>query len=155
LKVIEFLLPLGDIDFNISELAEEANVSRPTATNVVKKFIEWGIMNVSQRRGGNDYYQINLDSPFVIALENFNNTIIEHILGDEALYEIHDYWKQNAPKPSTITTSIEAKPEMPEFSPEAMDLGNIGWCENRQPKEIPASVVTWPMSQGEDTYVAN
>ena len=155
LKILEFLLPLKDMDFNISELAEEAEVSRPTANNVIKKFVEWGIMEVSQTRGGNDYYQINPDSPFVIAIENFNNTIIEHILGEETLHEIHDYWKQKAPKPSAAITSVEAKPEMPEFSPEAMDLGSIGWCESRQPKEIPAFVVTWPMSQGEDTYDAN
>lgn len=155
LKILEFLLPLKDMDFNISELAEEAEVSRPTANNVIKKFVEWGIMEVSQRRGGNDYYQINPDSPFVIAIENFNNTIIEHILGEETLHEIHDYWKQHAPKPSAATTSVEAKPEMPEFSPEVSDLGILQWCGNSEPKKAPAFGVTWPIGLGEDMYVAN
>jgi len=106
------------MDFNISELAEEAEVSRPTANRVVKKFVEWGIMEVSQRRGGNDYYQINPDSPFVIAIENFNNTIIEHILGEETLHEIHDYWKDRTPQMKTEITVVEAKPEIKNISTE-------------------------------------
>ena len=110
LKILEFLLPLENMDFNITELAEEADVSRPTANRVVKKFIEWGIMIIAQRRGGNDYYQINPESPFVIAIENFNNTIIEHMLGEETLYEIHDYWIGRTPQIKVEVTSIQAKP---------------------------------------------
>ena len=110
LKILEFLLPLEDMDFNITELAEEAEVSRPTANRVVKKFVEWGIMKISQRRGGNDYYQIDPNSPFVIAIENFNNTIIEHILGEETLHEIHDYWIERSPQVKAEMATIEAKP---------------------------------------------
>ena len=39
------------------------------------------------------YYSINHESPIVKSIEQFNNTLIENILGNETLYEIHDYLK--------------------------------------------------------------
>ncbi|MCK9278853.1 MAG: ArsR family transcriptional regulator, partial [Methanoculleus sp.] len=44
LRLLEFLLPLYDMKFNVTELSEEAGVSRVTAGRVVKKFVEWGIL---------------------------------------------------------------------------------------------------------------
>jgi len=96
LRMLEYLLPLDGIDFNITELAEEVGVSRVTATRVVKKFAEWGVLN-SKARAGVTYYSINPESAIVKNIEQFNNILIENILGDEALYEIHDYWETQRP----------------------------------------------------------
>lgn len=93
LRIIEFLLPLKDIEFNISELADEVGISRPTATNVIKKFVDHGIMKVSQERSGTKYYEINSESPYVKIFENLNNIIIEQMLSEEELYEIHDHFE--------------------------------------------------------------
>ncbi len=93
LRIIEFLLPLKDIEFNISELADEVGISRPTATRVIKKFVDHGIMKVSQERSGIKYYDINYESPYVRIFENLNNVIIEEMLGEETLYEIHDHFE--------------------------------------------------------------
>ena len=41
MRIIEFLLPLEDLEFNITELAEESGVSRVTAGKVIKKFVKW------------------------------------------------------------------------------------------------------------------
>lgn len=99
LRMLEYLLPLDGIEFNITELNEEVGVSRITAARIVKKFVEWGVLN--QIGTGNDArYGINKESPIVKNVEQFNNTIIEKILGNETLYEIHEYWetqKQNVP----------------------------------------------------------
>lgn len=89
LRMLEYLLPLEGIEFNTAELAEEVRVSKVTATRVIKKFVEWGVL----KSIGNAGYSINRESPVVKSVEQFNNVLIENILGDETLYEIHDYWE--------------------------------------------------------------
>lgn len=96
LRMLEYLLPLEGIEFNITELAEEVGVSRVTATRIVKKFADWGVLN-STRMAGITQYSINHESPVVKSIEQFNNVLIENILGDEVLYEIHDYWDERKP----------------------------------------------------------
>ncbi|MBP2029352.1 DNA-binding transcriptional regulator GbsR (MarR family) [Methanohalophilus levihalophilus] len=90
LRLIEFLLPLEGLEFNITELADEVSISRPTATKVVQKFIEWNLLTF-KRTGNVKYYSINTKSPIIASIQNFNNAIIETMLGEDALYEIHDY----------------------------------------------------------------
>jgi predicted transcriptional regulator len=105
LRTIEFLLPLNGMEFNVTELAEEVGVSWPTAQRVVSKFVDWGMMKVAQHRGGVAYYEINKNSHFVTLLEKFNNSIIEHMLDEQTLYEIGDYWKRasSSSQPSVET----------------------------------------------------
>lgn len=97
LRMLEYLLPLEEIEFNITELAEEVGVSRVTATRIVKKFVEWEVLNVPRTVGNTAYYSINHESPIVKSIEQFNNVLIENILGNETLYEIHDYWEAQRP----------------------------------------------------------
>jgi hypothetical protein len=99
LRMIEYLLPLEGIDFNITELGEEVGVSRVTATKIVTKFVEWGLLNPTRSIGNTTYYTLNHESPIVKSVEQFNNTLIENILGNETLYEIHEYWVAHAPQP--------------------------------------------------------
>lgn len=106
LRLVQFLLPLEGIDFNITELAEEIDISRVTVTKVVKKFADWGLL-LKRRSGNATYYSINLKSPIVASIQKFNNALIEVMLGDEELYKIHDYWEsnKNRPNPSTVGLS--------------------------------------------------
>ena len=78
-------------------MAEEIGVSRVTATRITKKFVEWGILN-SVKRANAAYYSIDLESPIVKNIEQLNNILIETILGDEKLYEIHDYLEAQKPQ---------------------------------------------------------
>jgi DNA-binding transcriptional ArsR family regulator len=108
LRMLEFLLPLHGIEFNISELAKEAGVSRVTATRIIKKFVDWEVLT-PVKRGNVTYYSINHNSPIVKTIEQLNNVIIEKMLGDEILYEIHEYWKNKTLllpiKPATEETT--------------------------------------------------
>jgi predicted transcriptional regulator len=97
LRMLEYLLPLKGIEFNITELAEEVGVSRVTATRNVKKFVEWRLLNLTRTAGATTYYSINHESPIVKSVEQFNNALIENILGNETLYEIHEYWETQRP----------------------------------------------------------
>ena len=95
LRMIEYLLPLDKIEFNINELAKDVGISKIIADRNVKKFLKWGLLNITRNTGTTAYYSINLESPIVKCIEQFNNTLIEKILGDEKLYEIHEYLKTN------------------------------------------------------------
>ena len=101
LRMLEYLLPLEGIDFNITELAEEIGVSRVTVTRIVKNFVELGVLN-SKKTSRITYYGINPDSPIVKNIDQLNNILIENILGDEALYEIHDYWETQRPHATPV-----------------------------------------------------
>ena len=82
LRLIQFLLPLEGIDFNIMELAEEVKMSRVTAIKVVKKFTEWGLL-LKRRYENATYYSINMQSPIVASIQQVNNALIEVMLGNQ------------------------------------------------------------------------
>ncbi|MDO8725469.1 MAG: winged helix-turn-helix domain-containing protein [Candidatus Methanoperedens sp.] len=104
LRMFEFLLPLEGVEFNITELAQEVGVSRVTATRIVKKYVDWGVLKSPRTSGNTTYYSINHESPIVKSIEQFNNVLIENILGNETLYEIHDYCEaQKSQGPYALT----------------------------------------------------
>ena len=81
LRMLEFLLPLEGMEFNVTELSDEVGVSRVTVGRVVKKFVAWGILNASNRKIPR--YSINPSSPIVRALESMNNALISQIIAEE------------------------------------------------------------------------
>ncbi len=94
LRILEFLLPLEGLDFNISELAEEVGVSRPTVQKAIKKFLEYGLVKVTRRRGGTAYYEINVRSPFVQVLNELNNLLIAKMVGPEVMEKVEQHWNR-------------------------------------------------------------
>lgn len=110
LRMIEYLLPLEGIEFNLTELAQEVGVSRPSATKAVKKFVEWGLIN-ARKKGSSTYYSINIESPIVQNILQLNNLLIEKMLGEETLYEIHDYLEGKKPLAETTTVNLPMEGE--------------------------------------------
>jgi hypothetical protein len=109
LRIIEFLLPLKGMEFNLSELSEEISVSRPTVDRIVKKFVKWGLMKVASTHGRTKYYALNENSDFIEVFEHLNNRLVEHMLGDEMLYLIGEYRMRHTPvcTPKPIPLSEE------------------------------------------------
>ncbi len=112
LRLLEFLLPLECIEFNVTELSEEAGVSRVTVGKVVRKFVEWGILNASDARI--PQYSINSDSPIVQSIDSMNNALIERMLGEEKVREIRAYIDQHAARnvpvvPESSTEDVWAR----------------------------------------------
>ncbi|KAF5085474.1 hypothetical protein DSECCO2_68080 [anaerobic digester metagenome] len=87
MRIIEFLLPLEDLEFNVTELAEESGVSRVTAGKVTKKFVEWGLL--IKRDDSIPYYRLNHENQIVKSIKLFNTAIIETMLGEEETYNIN------------------------------------------------------------------
>ena len=111
LKLIEFLMPLKDMEFNLTEFAEEVSVSRPTVDRIVKKFVKWGLMKVAHTHGKTKYYSLNEDSGFVRVFEELNNRLVEQILGQEKLSQIGEYWTKHA-----LVSSCDAKSSLEEVA---------------------------------------
>lgn len=99
LRMLEYLLPLEGVEFSIVELAKEVGVSRVAAIRIINKFTEWRVLKPPRTVGNIAYYSINHESPIVRSIEQFNNSLIENILGEEKLYEIHDYWEAHSMMP--------------------------------------------------------
>lgn len=125
LRLLEFLLPLDDMKFNITELSEEAGVSRVTAGRVVKKFVEWGILTATNDRI--PQYSINPASPIVRSIDIMNNALIGRMLGDEKVQEIRDYLREHAPAADS-RDSVTSTEEDWKISPvEPMVQEGHGW----------------------------
>jgi len=101
MRLLEFLLPLQDIEFNVTEISEQIDVSRVTATKIIKKFVTNKILK-TRRVGPITYYSLNEDSPWVEVAKRLNVVAIESILGDETLYEIREYLDTHRPLPTSV-----------------------------------------------------
>lgn len=88
LKVIQFLMPLKNMEFNISEIARGTGVSRQTLGPFIKKLAKWNVLRITSKHGDANYYAMDEDSGFIGAFENLNNRIIEQMLDEETLVEI-------------------------------------------------------------------
>ncbi len=91
LRVIQYMLPLKGLEFNITELARGTGVTRQTLVHVVKKLAKWNILRIASKHVNANYYALNEGSGFVEAFENLDNCIIEQMLGEEELARIANY----------------------------------------------------------------
>jgi hypothetical protein len=85
LRTIQFMLPVKDLKFNISELARETSISRQTMMQVVKKLLHWNVLRIAGKYGGANYYALNSESGIVKAFEDMDNAIIDEMVGDKCL----------------------------------------------------------------------
>jgi predicted transcriptional regulator len=83
LRVIESLIPKKGYNFNITEIAEESDISRQAAIPVVKKFLEWELIKLDSKRGNANYYTVNEDSDFIKAFKDINKSLIKKLVGNE------------------------------------------------------------------------
>ncbi len=137
LRILQFLLPLKGMEFNISELADEVGVTKPTITRVVAKLIKFGLMKKTRVAGHIKYYSINEDSPFISLVEELNNLLIEQMLDEETLYQIHDKLtitgKTEEVKPvATIKRDETDIPITSVWSPPKGDLYSLDECPKPQ-----------------------
>ena len=58
LRVIQFLLPLKSLEFNISELDRGTGISRQTMVSVMRKLAKWNVLKLTSTHGNANYYAI-------------------------------------------------------------------------------------------------
>jgi DNA-binding transcriptional ArsR family regulator len=81
-RLLAFLLPMYGIEFGMAELTEEIGLTRQSVAKAMKKFSDRGMVTI--RKDGRTWlYAINGDSPLVKRLEDFDNSLIESMVGPE------------------------------------------------------------------------
>lgn len=91
-RILQFLLPMYEIEFDMAELTEEIKLTRQSISKVMKKFSSLGIVR-TRKEGRNLIYSINEESPLVKSIEDLDNTLIESMLGlkeFKKIYEFHE-----------------------------------------------------------------
>jgi DNA-binding MarR family transcriptional regulator len=86
-RLLQFLLPMYGIEFDMADLTEEIKLTRQSVSKAMKKFSNRGMVKI-RKEGRTWFYSINEDSPLVKRLEDFDNSLIESMLGREKFREI-------------------------------------------------------------------
>jgi len=104
-RLLQFLLPMYGIGFEMAELVEETGLTRQSIAKAIRKFSDRDMIRV-RKNGRTPLYSINEDSPLVKRLEDFDNSLIESMLGPEEFSKIRDA-KKTTPK---IALPVPNKP---------------------------------------------
>jgi DNA-binding transcriptional ArsR family regulator len=86
-RLLQFLLPMYGIEFDMAELVEEIGLTRQSVAKAMNKFAERGMVKI-RKEGRTPLYTINEDSPLVKRLEDFDNSLIESMVGPEVFWPV-------------------------------------------------------------------
>ena len=81
LTALDFLLGFPTKEFNVSELARASEISRPSARDVILKFLEWGLLEEAGQHGNADYYRLKARSLHIDAMQRFIAATNETMFG--------------------------------------------------------------------------
>lgn len=80
-RLLQFLLPLYGIEFEMTDLTEEIKLTRQSISKAMKKFSDRDMVKI-RKEGRTWLYSINEESPLVKHLEDFDNSLIESMIGE-------------------------------------------------------------------------
>jgi DNA-binding MarR family transcriptional regulator len=101
-RLLQFLLPMYGIEFDMADLTGEIGLTRQSIAKAMKKFSDRGMVKI-RREGRTWLYSINEDSPLVKCLEDFDNSLIESMVGEEEFKKIQNAHEKRARMPSIKT----------------------------------------------------
>ncbi len=81
-RLLQFLLPMYGIEFDMADLTGEIKLTRQSVSKAMKKFSDRGMVKI-RKEGRTWLYTINEESPLVKRLEDFDNSLIESMIGEE------------------------------------------------------------------------
>lgn len=86
-RLLQFLLPMYGIEFEMAELTEEIKLTRQSIAKAMKKFSDRDMVKI-KKEGRTWLYAINEESPLVKRLEDFDNSLIESMVGEKEFAKI-------------------------------------------------------------------
>ena len=86
-RLLQFLLPMYGIEFDMNELKDEVKLTRQSISKAMKKFSDRGMVNI-RKEGRTWFYSINEESSLIKRLEDFDNSLIESIIGEDEFRKI-------------------------------------------------------------------
>jgi hypothetical protein len=90
LRFLNFLIGNHFFDFNMTDMAREANISYNSLISFFDEFLEKGILIKTRRVGKSDMYKLNLDNPIAKKFLQFAWFLTKQDLGIETLDEESD-----------------------------------------------------------------
>lgn len=103
-RLLQFLLPMYGIEFVMADLEEEVQFTRQSISKALKKFSDRGMIHI-RKDGRTWYYSINENSPLVRRIEDFHNSLVESIVGEEKFREFEETYQKS------IRTSVSRAPK--------------------------------------------
>ena len=107
-RLLQFLLPMYGIEFDMAELVDEIGLTRQSIAKATKKFAERGMVKI-RKEGRTPLYSINEESPLVKRLEDFDNSLIESMIGPAEFAKMRDAQKKHVPAQSPKASSWKQK----------------------------------------------
>ena len=84
LRVLDFLIGFNYLDYPLTEIAKNSNVSYNSLKSFFDNFIKSGIVTKTRRIGKSDYYKLDTDNPFVKNLIRLDWMLTKsYVLGKE------------------------------------------------------------------------
>ena len=84
LRVLDFLIGFNFLDYPLTEIARNSNVSYNSLKSFFDNFISSGIVIKTRRMGKSDYYKLNTDNSFVKNLIKLDwNLTKSNVLSEE------------------------------------------------------------------------
>jgi DNA-binding transcriptional ArsR family regulator len=104
-KILDFLLDHPDYDYNITDIAQNSKVSRPTTYRVIDTLLEKKLIIKTRESGQSSLYKLNIENELVRMILKLDY----EIASKKAEIESKDTVKKYKPvltksKPRTITT---------------------------------------------------
>ena len=92
-KVLEFILELGELDFAVSDILEEVDISKPKLYDIVRELEDEKIIRRSREVAGTQLYVLNRRNEKVkLLIGSFNEclkTIIDELEEPELVAEVY------------------------------------------------------------------
>lgn len=76
-KVFDLLLSHPNTEYTKKDIAECADIARPTLDNFIDKLIRYQIVEITKKVGNGKYYKINMKSSITQALNSFQNQLAD------------------------------------------------------------------------------
>jgi DNA-binding transcriptional ArsR family regulator len=120
-RLLQFLLPMYGIEFDMAELTDEIKLTRQSVSKAMKKFSEHGMVKI-RKEGRTWMYSINEESPLVTRLEDFDNSLIESVVGQDAFRKMQTSHDKPANKTSDTarrqgTGKVQFRHDVPDEAP--------------------------------------
>jgi len=79
-KILDFLADYPRFDYSITEIAEKANVSRPTVYKIIRTLIEKKLVRKTREQGTSSLYQLNTENNLVQVIIKFDFEIASKLV---------------------------------------------------------------------------
>ncbi len=107
-RLLQFLLPMYGIEFDMADLTGEIKLTRQSISKAMKKFSDQGMVKI-RKEGRTWLYSINEESPLVKRLEDFDNSLIESMVGEEEFKKIRKAHEKRVRMSSHKTSGHESE----------------------------------------------